>query len=113
MNAKRKIRGDLFFDDTCALCRAGVKRLRPLLEPRGIDFVPFANGADEPEMRLQWHDGREFGGGDVIVFLAGQIWWARPFHWLARLPGMTLLVRCLYRQIASRRHCLSGACRLR
>ena len=80
MNAKRKIRGDLFFDDTCALCRAGVKRLRPLLEPRGIDFVPFANGADDFDSRIAY--GKFLANlGDLDAaarqFLAAKRCWPR------------------------------------
>lgn len=112
MNAKSKIQGRLFYDDTCGLCRRGVARLRPHLEPRGVAFVPFENGAAEPEMKLRWQDGREFSGADAFLFLAGLVWWTKPIHWLAPVPGVRPLARLLYGQVAKRRHCISGACRL-
>ncbi len=112
MNAKTKTQGRLYYDATCVLCRTGVARLRPFLEPRGVAFVPFEDGAAEPEMKLRWHDGREFGGGDAGLFLAGLVWWTRPIHWLGRLPGVAPLVRFLYRQVAARRHCFNGTCRV-
>lgn len=112
MDDRRTIQGWLFYDDTCRFCLASIRRLQPLLRHCRVEAVPFANGASEPEMKLRWRDGREWGGADAILHLVGLLWWTRPLHWLARVPGILPLARSLYRRIASRRHCFNGACRI-
>lgn len=104
--------GQLFYDESCRLCRQGIARLGPFLRRIAVQPVPFEDGGAEPEMRLRWHDGREFGGADAAVFLADRFWWTRPLAWLTRLPGGQPLADLVYRQIASRRHCFNGACEL-
>lgn len=111
-NDNPNLQGRLFYDGTCRFCLASIRRLAPVLRRCRVEAVPFAHGATEPEMRLRWRDGREWGGAEAFLFLAGCLWWTRPLHWLGRIPGIVPLTRWLYRRIASRRHCFNGACRL-
>ena len=55
-------------------------------------------------------DGRDIGGADAVIFLARQIWWARPFAVLARMSGMHRLLDRGYRWIAAHRGCNHLAC---
>ncbi|MCP5539340.1 MAG: DUF393 domain-containing protein [Akkermansiaceae bacterium] len=112
INDETRVGGVLFFDDTCGFCRAWIGRVRAICERRGVFPRPFENGAAESEMRLRWHDGREFGGADALVFLAGRVWWATPVWLLAWVPGARGLMRAVYRMIAENRHCRAGACSL-
>jgi predicted DCC family thiol-disulfide oxidoreductase YuxK len=118
----RKARsGWVFFDGDCAFCMSIARRLRPLLEPRGFGIATLQDprvleqlSLPEQdllaELRVLAHDGRQFGGADAIIYIAQQIWWARPLGALAQLPGMRRVLRFAYRSIATRRHCLAGAC---
>lgn len=104
--------GRLYYDDTCSFCRNWISRVLPLLRKLAVNPVPFANGANEPEMRLHWHDGRRFGGAEAAIFLASRLWWTRPLAWLAGAPGFHGLANLGYRRIAITRHCRSGSCSL-
>ena len=55
-------------------------------------------------------DGRQIGGADALVFLAGEVWWAWPLFGVAKLPGMIGVLRRVYRWIARHRECASGSC---
>jgi predicted DCC family thiol-disulfide oxidoreductase YuxK len=113
--------GWVFFDGDCAFCMSIARRLRPLLEPRGFGIATLQDPRVREqlslpeqellaELRVLAHDGRQFGGADAIIYIAQQIWWARPLWALAQLPGMRRVLRIAYRSIAARRHCLAGAC---
>jgi predicted DCC family thiol-disulfide oxidoreductase YuxK len=118
----RKARsGWVFFDGDCGFCMDIARRLQPLLEPRGFGIATLQDPRVREqlslpeqqllaELRVLTNDGRQFGGADAIIYLARQVWWARPLWALAQLPGMRHLLRIAYRQIAARRHCLSGTC---
>ncbi|MGB2621763.1 MAG: DCC1-like thiol-disulfide oxidoreductase family protein [Candidatus Acidiferrum sp.] len=117
----RHARGWLFFDAECGFCTRIARWLAPILERRGLDVAPLQDprvGAllgmtrEEllREMRLLLSDGRQFGGADVAVALAREIWWARPLAWIARLPGMMEILRKGYARIAVRRSCSAHAC---
>lgn len=118
----RKARsGWVFFDADCAFCMSIARLLRPLLEPRGFGIATLQDprvreqlGLPEQELlaelRVLAHDGRQFGGADAIIYLARQVWWARPLSALAQFPGMRHVLRFAYRWIAARRHCLGGVC---
>lgn len=64
-------------------------------------------------MRVRTIDGRDIGGADAVVFLAGFVWWGRPLRLLAKIPGVKIFLRRIYREIAARRSCDCGACVLR
>jgi hypothetical protein len=64
------------------------------------------------EMLLLAPQGNRFGGADAIIQISRTIWWAFPLYALARIPGVTALLRRLYRVLAARRNCLAGSCRL-
>jgi predicted DCC family thiol-disulfide oxidoreductase YuxK len=112
MNDITAIDGLLYYDGTCAFCCRSIERVRPILTKRRVATVPFENGAAEPEMRLRWHDGREFGGADAAIFLASRIWWGWPFFAIAHFPGVRAILAAGYRRIAANRHCAKGQCML-
>ena len=104
--------GVVFYDATCHFCTDAVDRLSGLLKAYGFGAAPLLNGADADEMKVVAADGREFGGVEAIIFVAGQIWWARPLTWLAHTPGAMPLLHLLYRRFAAKRHCGNGACQV-
>ncbi|MGB8475025.1 MAG: DCC1-like thiol-disulfide oxidoreductase family protein [Candidatus Acidiferrum sp.] len=117
----RHARGWLFFDAECAFCTRIARWLEPFLERRGLAVAPLQDprvgallGMSREdllrELRLLLSDGRQYGGADACVALAREIWWGRPLAWLARLPGMTEMLRSGYRRIATRRSCSAHAC---
>jgi predicted DCC family thiol-disulfide oxidoreductase YuxK len=98
----RHARGWLFYDRDCGFCTRTAVWLAPALMKRGISIAPLQDprvgellGLTEKdllvEMRLlladDAHGGTQFGGADAVVALAREIWWARPFSWLSKLPG--------------------------
>lgn len=60
-------------------------------------------------------DGRLTGGAAAINDALRYVWWARPFAWLYRLPGIKQLEDRVYRWVAENRYRLPGSsaqCRL-
>ena len=113
--------GWILYDGTCEFCRSWVRRLSPVLKPRGFIFLPLQTPwvrehlhlPEEQllsEMRLLLPRGEVYGGSDAIVALAKYVWWARPAAMVAVVPGVRLLLRAAYRFVATRRYCLNGAC---
>jgi predicted DCC family thiol-disulfide oxidoreductase YuxK len=114
--------GWLLYDGDCPLCIAGAKRFARILNRRGFKLAPLQEPWVENrlglapevllnEMRLLLPDGRILGGADVVIYLAGRIWWAWPFYLLARVPGVKGVLQKIYRWIAAHRYCASGTCR--
>ena len=109
-------RGWILYDGDCPSCTASAKRFDRIFRRRGFIFLPLQTdwvmqrlglepGAPLEEMRVLTADGRDIGGADAVIFLARQIWWARPFAALARLPGIHKLLDRGYRWIAAHRGC--------
>jgi predicted DCC family thiol-disulfide oxidoreductase YuxK len=117
----RHARGWIFFDADCTFCTRIARWLVPIVEPRGIALAPLQDprvaellGLSGPallyEMRFMRSDGAVFGGGDAIVAVAREIWWATPLVWLSKIPGVMDMLRAFYRKVAEKRHCKSTAC---
>jgi predicted DCC family thiol-disulfide oxidoreductase YuxK len=108
--------GSILYDAECRMCREMMRRFEKTFTSRGFAFAPIQlelkPGERPTEMRVRTANGRAFGGADAVVFLAGFVWWGRPLRWFAKLPGGRTLLHKVYRQIASRRSCDNGACRL-
>ena len=113
----------LLFDGDCPFCRSMVDRWRGTLERRGFELVPLQaewvrRRLDLPEeellreMRVLTPDGRVLGGAAALVHVWGKIWWAWPLWLLALMPGAKWLLERVYRWVADRRMCISGACSL-
>jgi len=109
--------GLIFYDGQCPSCRGLADRFETRLRRRGFRLVPLqADGVQERlglspeellhELRVLMVDGRLLGGADALIYLAGQIWWARPFYLAARIPGMKPLLRWGYGHLAERRYCV-------
>jgi predicted DCC family thiol-disulfide oxidoreductase YuxK len=117
----RPSRGWVLFDGDCRFCRSWVRRIEPILAPRGFVFVPlqtpwvrshFHLPEDQllGEMRVLLRTDESSGGADAIIVLAKYVWWAWPLVALAAVPGVRPILRGAYRHIASRRYCISGVC---
>jgi predicted DCC family thiol-disulfide oxidoreductase YuxK len=117
----RHARGWVFFDADCQFCTRIARWLSPILQRRGMALAPLQDprvaellglsGAELLyEMRFMRCDGNVYGGGDAIVAVAREIWWAHPLVWLSRIPGMMDLLRKAYRWIAARRSCAATTC---
>ena len=114
-------RGWLFFDAECAFCTRIARWLAPALERRGMALAPLQDprvgallGMSRAELLLELRfllsDGRQFGGADACVALAGEIWWAGPVAWIANIPGMMENLRRGYAWIAVHRKCSAINC---
>lgn len=117
----RHARGWLFFDAECVFCTRLAQWVRPVLERHGMAVAPLQDprvaallGLSEQELlrelRFLLSDGQQYGGADAVVALSRAIWWARPFAWLARIPGMMDALRRGYRWVAARRSCEAARC---
>ena len=110
------VRGTILYDIDCPMCRDMMRRFEKTFGSRGFAFGPLQlelkPGERPTEMRVRAADGREFGGADAVVFLAKFVWWAQPLSWFAKVPGAKKILHRIYREIASRRSCDSGACLL-
>ena len=108
------IRGWILYDADCPMCREMMRRFENTFTSRRFAFAPLQlelkPGERPNEMRVRTADGRDFGGADAVLYLAGFVWWGRPLRWFAKLPGGKKGLRRLYREIASRRSCDNGAC---
>ncbi len=117
----RHARGWLFFDAQCEFCtriarwlagplgRRGFA-LAPLQDPRVASLLGLAPEELLREMRFLDGDGKQYGGGDAVVALARQIWWAQPIAWAANLPGVRKAIRYAYQVTAERRECEAASC---
>jgi predicted DCC family thiol-disulfide oxidoreductase YuxK len=122
-------RGWILYDGECQFCLGWVRRMEPILAPRGFAFLPlqtrwvraFLSLPEEEllgEMRVIFRNGHNrrngqaFGGADAIVELAKHVWWGWPLVVLAQIPIARRLLRARYRAIAARRYCVNGSCAL-
>ena len=91
-------RGWILYDGECPFCRGLTARYQTTFETRGFVFTPLQTpwvaarinlepGERPSEMRVWTTDGRDFGGAEAVVFLAGIVWWGKPLRWFAKLPG--------------------------
>jgi predicted DCC family thiol-disulfide oxidoreductase YuxK len=108
--------GWILYDAECPMCRNMMRRFERTFTSRGFVFAPLQlelkPGERPTEMRVRTADGRDLGGADAVLFLAGFVWWGRPLRWFAKIPGARRLLYRIYREIASRRSCDNGACLL-
>src|SRR6266481_1935730 len=84
--------------------------LAPLQDPRVGALLGLPREDLMREMQFLLSDGSRFGGADAAVALAREIWWARPLLWMAKIPGMTEILRKGYRWIAGKRSCAAVSC---
>lgn len=107
--------GKLYYDGSCRLCTGGIERMRSQLASVQIICLPFENGADESEMKLQWVERdqtRLLAGADAAILIARLFWFTWPFALLFSLPGFYQLAHFTYRLIAKNRHCLGRTCQV-
>jgi len=113
----------VYYDGDCRLCRQTTDVWAPLFQRRGYRFVPLqqalASGHSPfpaaeffRELKLQRADGRWLGGADACLELCRAVWWLKPLAWVFALPGLHHLLAVAYRQVAQKRHCLGGTCKL-
>jgi len=111
-----RCQGWILYDGDCRYCIAAAQQFKQLFARRGFDFIPLQtpwvqarlglqSGAPLEEMRVLTRENQNLGGADAIIFLLRQIWWARPFFVLSKLPGMRRIIDRAYRWIAAHRGC--------
>ena len=114
MSDFRWLQGWVLYDASCPSCRRTAARFEAALTRRGFDLAPLqsawvADCLDEcaslDQLRVITVTGECFGGADALIFLARRIWWAWPAYLLARIPGITGLLRRAYALWASHRNC--------
>lgn len=121
LNGRTPARGWVLFDGGCRLCFGAARRFAPLLRRHGFEPAPLQSswvrerlgraGDSEPaEMIVLTSDGEIFGGADGMLKIARGVWWAWPLFAMARMPGVTPLLRVMYRWLAANRHCFDGGC---
>lgn len=109
--------GWIFYDGDCSSCRSMAKRFTRTFDARGFCFEPLQKSSVQArlrltrtealeEMRVLTVDGTIFHGADAVIYLAHQVWWAKPLAFLARLPWLHSLVHRTYRHVAAHRHCV-------
>lgn len=114
-------RGWVCFDRDCNVCTSLARRFQRTLETRGFGLAALQDPRvqvllDLPpaellrEMRVITAEGKVYGGARAIVYLARQIWWARPLYAAAQLPIVSRVLDGGYRWFADRRTCSSGKC---
>jgi len=113
--------GWVLYDADCGFCTRWAWRIALFVGPRGFHLAPLQapwvrlrlalpEAELLHEMRVLTAHDALYGGADALLYLARQIWWARPFAALAWLPGVMPLARALYRWVARNRHRLAEAC---
>ena len=110
------VRGWIFYDAECRMCRDMRRRFEKTFTSRGFAFAPLQlelkPGERPDEMRVRTAGGQVFGGANAVLFLAGLVWWGQPLRWFAKIPGAKEMLHRIYREIAARRSCDNGACLL-
>jgi predicted DCC family thiol-disulfide oxidoreductase YuxK len=115
--------GWVLYDGECPLCLKAVARFTPLLRRHHFDLAPlqmpwvqqrFGLKPNEPlaEMKLLAGDETIYGGADALTQIARRIWWAWPLFAVTQIPGAMILLRAVYRWIATNRTCVGNVCRL-
>src|SRR6266436_1060939 len=117
----KRLTGWVLYDGECGLCTGWARRFGAVLNRRRFELAPLQTpwvrerlglvpGVVLTEMRLLLSDGSIYGGADAIIEIARRIWWGWPVFLFGRLPGGRSVMRAIYRWIAARRRCNSGAC---
>lgn len=117
----RHARGWLFFDAECEFCARIAGWLRepmkhrglaaaPLQDPRVADLLGLAPGQLRRVIRFVLTDGRQFLGAEAVLAIARELWWAPPFIFMSRVPGVLPAMHAGYRWIARRRKCPAAKC---
>jgi len=121
INVETPGRGWVFYDGDCRLCVGTARHFARLLRAHGFEpaalqtpwvrkRLGLASEGDPAEMIVLTAGGAVFGGADGILQIARRIWWAWPLFAMAKIPGVTPLLRASYRRLAANRHCFDGAC---
>jgi predicted DCC family thiol-disulfide oxidoreductase YuxK len=114
-------RGWVCFDRDCNVCTSLARRFQRTLETRGFGLAALQDPRVQAllglpaaellrEMRVITTEGNVYGGASAIIYLASQIWWARPLYAATRLPAVSRLLDAGYRWFADHRTCSSGRC---
>ena len=112
----------LFYDGECPVCCRWIDSIQSPLSRHHVRVTPqqselgrttlgLKQGEVLSEMKVRLSDGVLLGGADAALYVAQFLWWARPFRFLARLPGGLPLLRRLYNWFAASRYCFSGRCK--
>lgn len=104
----------VLFDGVCPMCLKIVSMMRPVWEPRGVEFVPLQaewvrRRLDLPEaellleMRVFSPSGHVLSGADAHGHMWSLVWWLWPLWLATKLPGVHWLINVTYRWVAANR----------
>jgi predicted DCC family thiol-disulfide oxidoreductase YuxK len=116
MTDKGEFKGWVLYDGVCHLCVRMAMRWRRLLGAAGFNLEPIQTRMPaEPviEMIVVTPEGYRYGGADAVLYIARQIWWARPLVWIGESPLVRRTLDRAYKALARRRYCMNGICELR
>jgi predicted DCC family thiol-disulfide oxidoreductase YuxK len=108
------LQGWVLYDGACPICCRLARLAENPCTRRGFDLAPLQApwvreclGESGPDLltalRVITPAGDSYAGADAILFLARRIWWTSPVAFLAKLPGVTPLLRRAYDFCAERR----------
>jgi predicted DCC family thiol-disulfide oxidoreductase YuxK len=112
----RHARAWLFFDAECQFCTGIAAAIEPSMKRRGLAVAPLQDprvrallGVSATELqrtiRYLTPNGSYYSGGNALLSLAREFWWARLLIWMARIPGAAPVMRAGYEWIARHRRC--------
>jgi len=124
---RRRVRGWVLYDASCAFCLDLVERARTPIENGGFRLEPLPSPWVKErlklpgevllaEMRVLTGDGRVIGGADALVYLAKALGaghrpsWAWLLVVASKMPFGMRLLRAGYAWIAARRYCRQALC---
>lgn len=105
----------MLYDGVCPMCLKTVSLMRPIWEPRGVEFVPLQTewvrrrlNLPEAEllreMRVLSPEGHVIAGANAHAHLWGLVWWLWPLWLAAKIPGIHWLIDVSYRWVAANRY---------
>ncbi len=110
-------RPQLVYDGDCGFCRLSVRWLQVMDLWAKLEYVPGPKGMQE--MRLNFPDGKSYGGFWAFRKITWMLPMLYPFIVLSYFPGSGLIGPLVYRFIARNRYvfplfhtCAGGQCRL-
>jgi predicted DCC family thiol-disulfide oxidoreductase YuxK len=123
MNQALPRKGWILYDGSCGFCFRWVHFWEKVLVKCGFALkdlqTAFADGSLAVEgerllddIRVSTVDGRVIPGADAYLYVAGNIWWARPFAFVFGLPGFRQILWVGYRWFNRNRFRISKHCPL-
>jgi len=115
--------GWILYDGGCGFCYWWVHFWEKVVERRGFVLKDLQSAQADGSLRISQQKllddilvltpaGKLEAGANAYLFVARQIWWARPFYAIFRLPGFNWLLWSGYRWFNRNRYRVSRHCPL-